>query len=126
MNTYTQPHPTDPDDVAPVGTPDPRHRSTLTKRAKAARTTARDYGTAPVRNGSIDALMVNDGRQGTVRRVDGIGPKSVPPTYGRHQPREAVMLGHVVVAVTVLVIGIALWSLAAALDAPAHLSAVAR
>jgi len=78
MSTYTQPHHTDPDDVAPVA-PDPRRRSTLTKRAKAARTTARDYGTAPVRNGSIDALMVNDGRQGTVRRVDGIGPKASHP-----------------------------------------------
>jgi len=89
MNTYTQPHPTDPDDVAPVGTPDPRHRSTYPR--------------------IVDTTKAANSRLPITR-----------------QPSSSVMLGRVVVAVTVVVVGIALWSLAHTLDAPAHLSAVAR
>jgi len=64
MSTYTHPQFSDPDDVAPVGTPDPRHRSTyrepvvMSFRDKMDTSMAHDD---PLRfDGSIRRVLIDD------------------------------------------------------------------
>lgn len=116
-------------DAAPDDTPptlDTRHPSTLGRVRNRAKAVDREY----VHGISRDHMGAWT-YPGTIHRVDGIGPKAKPPTYGRpvfdedEQTSSARMLGGVMVFVAAVVVGLAIWAFVTAtghaLDAPAHL-----